>query len=99
MATYDYVDVARFINIDGTFVNGELLGESGTLDDGEEDNTFEGGETVDGGVRSGQLYEGFVEIGEQPWPAFSGPPGELFVYFATPVTPPLNFTVVNPFPF
>ena len=99
MATYAYVDVARFINIDGTFVNGALLGASGTLDDGEEDNTFEGVETVDGGVRPGQLYEGFVEIGGQPWPAFSGPPGELFVYFGTPVTPPLNFTVVNPFPF
>lgn len=99
MATYAYVDVARFTNIDGTFVNGALLGASGTLDDGEDDNTFEGVETVDGGVRPGQVYEGFVEIGGQQWPAFSGPPGELFVYFATPVTPPLNFTVVNPFPF
>ena len=99
MATYAYVDVARFTNIDGTFVNGALLGASGTLDDGEDDNTFEGVETVDGGVRPGQVYEGFVEIGGQQWPAFSDPPGVLFVYFATPVTPPLNFTVVNPFPF
>ena len=99
MATYAYVDVARFTNIDGTFVNGALLGESGTLNDGEDDNTFEGVETVEGGFRPSQLYEGFVEIGGQQWPAFSGPPGELFVYFATPVTPPLNFTVVNPFPF
>jgi len=99
MVTYAYVDVARFTNIDGTFVNGALLGVSGALDDREDDNTFEGVETVDGGVRPGQLYEGFVEIGGQPWPAFSGPPGELFVYFGTPVTPPLNFTVVNPFPF
>ncbi|MFY9247049.1 MAG: Hint domain-containing protein [Roseicyclus sp.] len=99
MATYAYVDVARFTNIDGTFVNGALLGESGTLNDGEDDNTFEGVENVDGGVRPGQVYEGFVEIGGQQWPAFSGPPGELFVYFATPVTPPLNFTMINPFPF
>ena len=99
MATYAYVDVARFTNIDGTFVNGALLGASGTLDDGEDDNTFEGVETVDGGVRPGQVYEGFVEIGGQQWPAFSDPPGVLFVYFATPVTPPLNFTMINPFPF
>ena len=99
MATYAYVDVARFTNIDGTFVNGELLGASGTLNDGEDDNTFEGVETVDGGVRPGQVYEGFVEIGGQQWPAFSDPPGVLFVYFATPVTPPLNFTMINPFPF
>ena len=99
MATYAYVDVARFTNIDGTFVNGALLGESGTLNDGEDDNTFEGVENVDGGVRPGQVYEGFVEIGGQQWPAFSDPPGVLFVYFATPVTPPLNFTMINPFPF
>ena len=99
MATYAYVDVARFTNIDGTFVNGALLGASGTLDDGEDDDTFEGVETVDGGVRPGQVYEGFVEIGGQQWPAFSGPSGELFVYFATPVTPPLNFAMINPFPF
>ena len=99
MATYAYVDVARFTNIDGTFVNGALLGASGTLDDGEDDNTFEGVETVDGGVRPGQVYEGFVEIGGQQWPAFLDPPGVLFVYFATPVTPPLNFTMINPFPF
>ena len=99
MATYANVDVARFTNIDGTFVNGELLGASGTLNDGEDDNTFEGVETVDGGVRPGQVYEGFVEIGGQQWPAFSDPPGVLFVYFATPVTPPLNFTMINPFPF
>ena len=99
MATYAYVDVARFTNIDGTFVNGALLGASGTLDDGEDDNTFEGVENVDGGVRPGQVYEGFVEIGGQQWPAFSDPPGVLFVYFATPVTPPLNFTMINPFPF
>ena len=99
MATYANVDVARFTNIDGTFVNGELLGASGTLNDGEDDNTFEGIETVEGGVRPGQVYEGFVEIGGQQWPAFSDPPGVLFVYFATPVTPPLNFTMINPFPF
>ena len=99
MATYAYVDVARFTNIDGTFVNGALLGASGTLNDGEDDNTFEGVETVQGGFRPSQLYEGFVEIGGQQWPAFSGPPGELFVYFATPVTPPLNFAMINPFPF